>query len=201
MILVKKPVNRFSSSAIVARHTKRLLGRIMDLRGYQRHYDANEAARLAKNVSLPDISGLTYSEAAFALSELDLYGFRANSELGYDDKVAYLNLTSGSKVAVGSTIWLTDSIDTTEVNVPDFSNLDYHSCIWLAESAGVVLRTHGLPTQGVVSQSPAPSRQQIDEQDTDEVGAPQIDEMADNQVQGKVPRGSVIDIWFEEPDA
>lgn len=201
MILVKKPVNRFSSSAIVARHTKRLLGRIMDLRGYQRDYNANEAARLAQNVSLPDISGLTYSEAAFALSELDLYGFRAHSELGYDDKVAYLNLTSGSKVAAGSTIWLTDSIDATQVNVPDFSNLDYHSCIWLAESAGVVLRTHGLPAQGVVSQSPAPSRRQIDEQDTDEVGAPQIDEIVDNQVQGKVPRGSVIDIWFEEPDA
>ncbi|NLK01595.1 MAG: hypothetical protein GX314_00785 [Clostridiaceae bacterium] len=200
MILVKKPVNKFPSSAIVAQHTKRLMGRIMDLRGYQRDYNANETAKLAKNVRLPDINGLTYSEAAFTLSELDLYGFRAHPEMGYDDKVAYLNLTPGSEVAVGSTIWLTDGGDTTQVNVPDFSNLDYHSCIWLAESAGVVLRTHGLPTQGVVSQSPAPSRQQIDAQEADEVGAPQIDQAIENQAQGKVARGSVIDIWFEEPD-
>lgn len=201
MIVVEKPIIKFSSSEVVAKHTKRLLGKVMDLRGYKRSYNQNSAAKLGQNVTLPDISGLTFSEAAYVLSGMDIFARRSNPEMQYDDQVNYLKLSADDEVAAGSTIWLTNQQEQEMVHVPDFSNLEFHSCIWLAENSGVVLRINGVPSSGgVVTQSPLPTIQEIGSEEDDDVGVPDPVTGEDKDDTGKVAKGSIVDIWFENPE-
>ncbi len=201
MLVVRKPVTEFSGSAVVARHTKRLLGKAMDIRGYERSLDSNSALLLSKNVELPDISQLTFSEAAYALAELDLFAFRADADIHYDDYVSYLGLKPNSSVAVGSTIWLKSEASEQEmVHVPDFSGLDYHSCIWLAEKSGVVLRVHGqVGNASVTAQKPQPTRLGTNNEDADAIGAPALQSEEIENYEGQVGKGSIVEIWFGEP--
>lgn len=200
MIVVEKPITEFSSSEVTARHTKRLLGKVLDIRGYQRSYDEDAAAKLGQNISLPNISGLTFSEAAYALSEMNIFARRANSDMHYDEPVSYLSLSASDKVAVGSTIWLTDQPEQEMVRVPDFKGLEYHSCIWLAEESGIVLRINGTSASGgVISQNPLPTMQKAGSEEDDEVGAPDATGDNINDV-GKVAKGSIIEVWFEESE-
>ena len=156
---------------------------------------------MGQNISLPNISGLTFSEAAYALSEMNIFARRANSDMHYDKPVSYLRLSAGDKVAVGSTIWLTDQPEQEMVHVPDFNGLEYHSCIWLAEESGIVLRINGTSASGgVISQNPLPTMQKVGSEEDDEVGAP--DATGDNISDvGKVAKGSIIEVWFEESES
>ncbi|HHU08267.1 MAG TPA: penicillin-binding protein 2, partial [Clostridiaceae bacterium] len=200
MIVVEKPITKFSGSAIVANHTKRLLGKVMDIRGYKRSYDEDSAVRLGENITLPSITGLTFSEAAYALSEMNIFARRANPEMHYDEPVSYLKLSANDEVAVGSTVWLTNQPEQEMVHVPDFSGLEYHNCIWLAEESGIVIRVNGTPSpSGVLAQDPLPTISEISSEEYDEVGAPGVTDGGENS-KAKVARGSIIDIWFEDAD-
>lgn len=194
MILIQKPSVKVPSSIVAARPTNRLISRVLDILGEKRRFQPADFGRLNRLVPMPNLVGMTYKEAAFKLSESEVWAFPGGEHMRPDDPVMAQMPAAGTPVSIGSRIYLYPAppLDVEWVTVPDFSGKSFFECQALAADAGVVIRAVGVHGGGAVRQSPAPTHATATNA-VDQSGAPLTPTIAQS-----VPRGSVVTIYFNE---
>lgn len=199
LVSIHKPETGITLSSSAARAANRVAARLMNLEGRRQHYSDQELNTLSHAVELPDMSDLTVGEAAMALLQLNLAPSLSEDYFYPDRPLARMEPAPGTRVGVGSTIWLyPEGHNEVEwVAVPDFSGLNYHECVWLAAAYGVTIIPEGLVSGQAINQSVLPSVRVSDDPAMDIAGSPERERDEDRRAEGKVKRGHTVTVYFQ----
>lgn len=222
LIVLNKPSDKKMTSTVAARANGRIISRTLDYLGQARNYSEQDVTRLTKLTEVPSITGMTLSAAR---KELLLYGLdleAADASMGEQTVIEYQYPQPKAALHPHGIIFAypSSNVPQDEVVIPDFSNKTVNECFSAAAAVGLNIRIEGNGLGTAIKQNPAPTHQNkragaVTQIDPNTESAPSsetaasevtdaISQTSDPAVTpsagGLLPRGSIVQIWFEAED-
>lgn len=212
LLILYKPEDDDTTSRAAAKASGAIIARTLEYMGISREYKDTDVSRIVEKVEVPDLNGLTYAQARMDLLTLGLRADSPDPDMGEGTIVKYQWPKSGEKLHSNGHVYLYPVAKPDEdlVSIPDFIGRNVHECFHLAAESNVNINIRG-ESLGIVSQQKpistfAANRQAGEENNLDNITAGQDAENdADQEEEGesgeiitRIPRGSIVDIWFEQ---
>lgn len=204
LVTLHKPETGITLSSSAARAANRVAARLLNRDGVKQTYSEEELKYLSQPVEVPDLSGMSLSEASLALLKLNLNPVLPLDGFFPEAALSRMEPDAGTLVGRGNSVWLYPEGDyeVEWVAVPDFQGYNYHECVWLAAEHGVTLVAEGLPGGPAKGQDIPATPPYTALQADDVTGSPDQATEGEASSMGKVRRGQVVRVFFNQaPEA
>ncbi|MDD2533399.1 MAG: penicillin-binding transpeptidase domain-containing protein [Eubacteriales bacterium] len=223
LVVLNKPEDKKMTSTVAARTCGRIISQSLEYLGQARNYSDNDVTRLSKLNEVPDLTGMTL---AVARKELVKVGLNLEAgDTGMGEQTIILTQYPAAKTGLhpnGIVFgYPAEQLPVDLVVVPDFSQKTVNECLSAAALSGLNIRIEGDGLGTAYSQSPEPSiknRTAVTPETTEspentddtaetttteattvptETTAPTtLDDSTAQLIDGKLPRGGIVSIWF-----
>ncbi len=182
LVVLNKPSDKDLTSKAAAAASGRIISRTLEYLGIARQYTDQDVSRLAKSVSVPDVTGMTYDNAVRTLKTAGLDAMSGSGNLAAGTTVEFQWPAFGTELHDGGLVVLYDMRDPEQdlAIVPDFTGKNVSECLSAAREAGLNIRIEGDCLGFASGQDPAPTYGTASDSETD----------------SRLNRGSIITIRF-----
>jgi stage V sporulation protein D (sporulation-specific penicillin-binding protein) len=218
LVVLDKPEDRNLTSKVAAKTCGRIIERTLAYQGVERVLSDSDVSRLTALTKVPDVRGLTLSEALRLLNEQGFRGESAALTMGDATLVKQQWPEPGTPLHNRSLVALypVETPDMEQVAIPDFRGRTVQEAMTLAAESGLNILIDGSCLGIVASQDPLPVQlTESNEPGTAEAeptgGAPDDDNLTDvgtdqdktsddntDEVVEKLYRGDCVEVTFIE---
>lgn len=159
LVVLNKPESKDLTSKGAAKTCGQVVSRTLEYLGVSRQYSDSDISRLNKRTAVPDVTGMTYSEARKALSTLGFQAEAGDTAMGDSTLVKYQYPAAKAELHDKGLVILYPVAAPAEamVAVPDFTGKTVNECISSAAESGLNIRIVGNCLGVAVSQDPLPT--------------------------------------------
>ncbi len=159
LVVLNKPLDKKMTSAPSADASGRIISRTLDYLGQPRIYSEKDVTRLAKLNEVPDLNGMTLSQARKELTKVGLDLEVADSGMGEQSVIKYQSPAAKTKLHTHGLVFVypTATIPDDYVVVPNFINKTVDECMSAAAANGLNILIDGNSLGTAVFQDPTPT--------------------------------------------
>jgi hypothetical protein len=156
---LNKPVDKKLTSAIAAVPTSRIVSRTLEYLGQARIYSEQDVSRLSRLIGVPELDGLTLSQARKELTRVGLDLEAVDSGMGEQSVIRFQSPAAGTELHTHGIVhvYAEPGPVTDYVVVPDFTGKTVNECLSAAAASGLNIRIDGNSLGLAASQNVPPT--------------------------------------------